>query len=70
MAEKWIQATGVAQHRGALHRALGVAEGEKIPAARLEAARNSKNPHVRHMAAFAHNVKGLGKHTRHLFGKK
>ncbi len=43
--------------KGGLHRALGVAEGEKIPAAKLEAARNSKNEHVRKMANFAHTMK-------------
>jgi DNA-binding PadR family transcriptional regulator len=43
--------------KGGLHRALGVAEGEKIPAAKLEAARNSKNAHVRKMANFAHTMK-------------
>jgi DNA-binding PadR family transcriptional regulator len=39
--------------KGGLHRALHVAEGEKIPAAKLAAAKKSKNEHVRHMANFA-----------------
>ena len=43
--------------KGGLHRALGVAEGEKIPAEKLAAARHSKNEHVRHMANFAHTMK-------------
>jgi len=43
--------------KGGLHRALGVAEGEKIPAEKLEAARHSKNAHVKHMANFAHTMK-------------
>jgi DNA-binding PadR family transcriptional regulator len=42
--------------KGNLHRALGVAEGEKIPAAKLAAARNSTNPHVKRMAEFAHTM--------------
>lgn len=42
--------------KGGLHRALGVAEGEKIPSAKLQAARNSKNEHVRKMAEFAHTM--------------
>lgn len=42
--------------KGGLHRALGVPEGEKIPAAKLSAARNSKNAHVQHMANFAHTM--------------
>jgi hypothetical protein len=41
---------------GKLHRALGVAEDEKIPAAKLEAARHSDNPTVAHMANFAHTM--------------
>jgi DNA-binding PadR family transcriptional regulator len=42
--------------KGGLHRALGVPEGEKIPDAKLQAARNSKNEHVRKMAEFAHTM--------------
>ena len=40
-------------HKGGLHRALGVPEGSKIPEAKLSAAKNSSNEHVRHMANFA-----------------
>jgi hypothetical protein len=40
-------------NKGGLHRALNVPEGEKIPANKLEAAKNSSNEHVRHMANFA-----------------
>jgi len=46
---------------GGLHRALGVAEDDKIPSARLEAARHSENGHVRKMAEFAHTMKGWHK---------
>lgn len=45
--------------KGGLHRALGVAEGDKIPAEKLEAARNSSNEHVRKMANFAHTMGGF-----------
>jgi len=45
-------------HKGGLHRALGVPEGETIPEEKLQAARNSKNPHVARMANFAHTMKG------------
>ena len=41
---------------GGLHRALHVPEGEKIPDAKIAAARNSSNPHVAHMANFAHTM--------------
>jgi len=40
-------------NKGGLHRALGVKEGEPIPAEKLEAAKKSSNPHVAHMAHFA-----------------
>jgi hypothetical protein len=45
--------------KGGLHRALHIPEDEKIPADRLEAARNSKNAHVAHMANFAHTMGGF-----------
>lgn len=45
--------------KGGLHRALGVPEGEKIPATKLEAAKHSTNEHVRHMANFAHTMAGF-----------
>lgn len=45
-------------NKGGLHRALGVPEGTKIPAEKLEAARNSNSPHIRRMAAFAHTMAG------------
>lgn len=45
------------KHKGRLHRALGVPEGKKIPAAKLERARHSKNAHMREMANYAENAK-------------
>lgn len=59
MAKKWIK--GAIKHPGGLHRALGVPEGEKIPAEKLAAAKNSRNPRVRRMAALAHTLGGLSK---------
>jgi hypothetical protein len=47
--------------KGGLHRALHIPEDQPIPAERLEAARNSKNEHVAHMANFAHTMKGFKK---------
>lgn len=47
--------------KGGLHRALSVPEGETIPADKLEAAKKSDNEHVRHMANFAHTMKGFKK---------
>jgi hypothetical protein len=46
-------------NKGGLHRALGVKEGEKIPADKLAAAKNSKSEHVRHMANFAATMSGF-----------
>ena len=45
-------------NKGGLHRALGVPEGTKIPADKLEAARNSKNAHISRMANMAHTMAG------------
>lgn len=38
---------------GGLHRSLGIPEGEKIGAARIEAATHSSNPKVRRQANLA-----------------
>lgn len=48
-------------NKGGLHRALGVKEGEPIPASKLSSALKSKNPHMRKMAQFAQNTKSWGK---------
>jgi hypothetical protein len=45
--------------KGGLHDALHIPRDQKIPAERLEAAKNSKNEHVRHMANFAHTMGGF-----------
>ena len=55
-SEKWIQKTGVAKHKGDLHKALHVPQGEKIPKGKIEKASHSKDAHLRHMAQFAKNV--------------
>lgn len=57
MAEKFIQKMHM--HKGALHRALGVPEGKKIPASSLAKAKKSKNPHIRKMAALAGTLKSF-----------
>lgn len=64
MAKNWIQ--GAIKRPGALHRALGVPEGDKIPAKKLNAAANSSNTRVREEANLAKTLKGMqggGKHT-------
>lgn len=54
---KWIQ--GAIKHKGALHRALGVPEGEKIPAKKMAKAAHSDNPRVRKMAGLAKTLKKM-----------
>ena len=51
MAKDWIK--GAIKHPGGLHKALGVAQGQKIPADKLAKAKNSPNAHVRKMANLA-----------------
>lgn len=43
--------------KGALHKELGIKQGEKIPASRLAAAKKSSNPLERKRATFAQNAK-------------
>ena len=55
----WI--SGAIHHPGALRRQLGVPEGEKIPAAKLEKAAHSDNPTLRRRANLAKTLSGLRK---------
>ena len=57
--KKWIQKAVPESHKGRLHRALGVPEGEKIPPGKLAKAENSEDPHMRKMAQFAKTMQGL-----------
>ena len=59
MAEKWIQKIGM--KKGALHKSLGVPEGEKIPQKKLTKASHSKNPTLRRRAVLAETLKKLRK---------
>jgi len=57
MARKWIaEAT---KNKGALHRALDVPVGKKIPAKKLEAALHSSNPKVVKEANLAKTLETL-----------
>ena len=58
--EKWISAA-VEKGKGALHKKLGVPEGKKIPAKKLEKAEHSKNPKERKEAVLAKTLKGFKK---------
>lgn len=55
----WI--AGATKNKGALHRKLGVPEGEKIPASKLAKAANSSNPTERKEASLAKTLKGFHK---------
>jgi hypothetical protein len=56
MAEKWI--AGAIKHPGALHRDLGVPQGQKIPAKKLAAAAQ-KGGKVGQRARLAETLSGL-----------
>jgi hypothetical protein len=59
--KNWI--AGATKNKGALHRKLGVPEGEKIPAKKLAKAAHSNNPTERKEANLAKTLKGLRKAT-------
>lgn len=61
MAEKkkWIQ--GAIKHPGALHKALHVKKGEKIPEAKIKKAEHSKNPKLARRARLAETLKKMHK---------
>jgi len=48
-----LQAVSESTSEGGLHRSLGIPEGEKIGAARIEAATHSSNPKTRRQANLA-----------------
>jgi hypothetical protein len=54
---KWIQ--GAIQHKGALHKQLGVPVGQKIPDAKLKKAEHSSNPLLKKRAILAETLKGF-----------
>jgi hypothetical protein len=59
MAEKWIQKMGM--KKGALRKELGVKEGKKIPAAKIEKATHSKNKLLAKRARLAETLTKLKK---------
>jgi hypothetical protein len=56
MVKKWI--SGATKNKGALHRALGIPEGKKIPQKKMAKAAKSKSPLMKKRVALA---KTLGK---------
>ena len=57
----WIQ--GAIKHKGALHKALGVPKGEKIPEKKLEKAEHSSNPKLAKRARLAETLKRFNRAT-------
>ncbi len=55
--KNWI--AGAIKHPGALHRALGVPEGQKISGKKLTKAAHSKSPAVRKEVALAKTLSKL-----------
>lgn len=53
----WI--AGAVRHKGALHRELGVPEGQDIPAKKLARAAHSDNPKLARRAHFAETLKSF-----------
>lgn len=55
--DHWAQQAFKKSHKGRLHRALGVKEGEKIPATKMrEALAGKYGSKVKKMAEAAHNI--------------
>jgi hypothetical protein len=61
MAEKKNWIAGAIKKPGALHKALHVREGEKIPESKLEKAEHSKNPLMKKRANLANTLSHLKK---------
>lgn len=59
MAKNWIK--GAIKKPGALHRDLGVKQGEKIPAKKLTKALHSSNPKIAKRARLAKTLSKLRK---------
>lgn len=57
--KKWIKKATA--NKGALHRKLGIPEGEKIPENKLDEAARSSNPTERKEASLARTLKGFHK---------
>lgn len=56
---RWIQKAVPPENKGKLHRRLGVPEGKKIPAGKLEKALHSNDSTLKREAQFAENVRNL-----------
>jgi hypothetical protein len=55
--KQWIQKAINPETKGALHKALGVAQDKKIPESKLQKATHSKNPLTRKRANLAETLR-------------
>lgn len=55
----WI--AGAVKNKGALHRALGVAQSKTIPAGKVASAADSPDPRLARMARLAQTLRGFHK---------
>lgn len=62
MTEKFIQKMHM--KKGALHKALKVPEGKKIPEAKIKKAEHSKNPKLKKKAVLAETFKHMREHMK------
>lgn len=58
---KWM-AKAFSEHKGALHRDLGVPENKTIPAGKLDAATHADSATVRHRAQLAETARRMHSH--------
>ena len=57
--KNWV--AGATKNKGALHRSLGVPQGQKIPQRMLNKALSSSNPKIRKRAQLAKTLEGFRK---------
>jgi hypothetical protein len=58
--KNWIQGAITPENKGALHKSLGVPEGQRIPEKKLKKAEHSQNALTRKRANLAETLKGFG----------
>lgn len=56
--KQWVQ-KAFSKNKGALHRSLGVKQGERIPDSKLEKAMQSKSPTMRKRAQLAETARSF-----------
>jgi hypothetical protein len=61
MADKKMWIADATKNKGALHKALKVPEGKKIPEKKLEKGEKSKSPKIRKEVALAETLKSFKK---------